>query len=117
MIYFNQDYLDFFKELEQNNSKEWFDENRKRYEKSVKGPFKAFAKDLADEMQYLYPEVNLVENTSIIRINRDIRFSKDKTPYKIHNGVMITSWEEKLFYARHVFANKSCGCKNILRSS
>ena len=42
MAYFNQDFLDFFIELAGNNHKDWFDENRKRYEKEVKDPFKKF---------------------------------------------------------------------------
>ncbi len=89
MIYFSKDFLNFFKELEKNNTKEWFDINRKRYEKTVKEPFKAFFKDLVEEMQRFYPQSNLAESSSIIRINRDIRFSKDKTPYKLHTGTMI----------------------------
>jgi len=42
MSFFTEDYLLFFQELAANNNKEWFDANRKRYEKSVKEPFKAF---------------------------------------------------------------------------
>ena len=89
MSHLSQDYLDFFSELEKNNSKEWFDENRKRYENSVKKPFKSLVLELCKALQPLYPNVNLESNYSIMRINRDIRFSADKTPYKIHMGAMI----------------------------
>ena len=89
MAYFDKDYLDFFSELEKNNSKEWFDENRKRYEKSIKRPFKVFMQALAKELSPLYPNADLANNTSIMRINRDIRFSADKTPYKIHMAGMV----------------------------
>jgi len=86
---FSKDYLIFFSELEKNNNKEWFDENRKRYEKEVKKPFKIFISELAKALQPLYPDRDLSNNTSVMRINRDIRFSNDKTPYKIHMGGMI----------------------------
>ena len=42
MAFFTKDFLDFFIELAPNNNKDWFDANRKRYEKSVKQPFQAF---------------------------------------------------------------------------
>jgi len=50
MSFFTADYLSFFKELAANNHKEWFDANRKRYETSVKEPFKAFTQHLIDEL-------------------------------------------------------------------
>jgi uncharacterized protein (TIGR02453 family) len=84
MPYFDKNFLSFFKELEKNNHKPWFDENRKRYESDVKKPFKEFIAEMAKAMQPLYPNSDLSKNTSIMRINRDIRFSADKTPYKIH---------------------------------
>ena len=42
MTYFSPDYLEFFKELAANNNKEWFDQNRKRYETAVREPYKNF---------------------------------------------------------------------------
>ena len=89
MAHFDKDFLAFFKELEKNNNKEWFDENRKRYEKTIKVPFKAFILELVEALQPFYPDVDLGSNFQIMRINRDIRFSADKTPYKIHMGGMI----------------------------
>lgn len=95
MPHLDNDFLAFFKELEQNNSKEWFDEHRKRYETTVKKPFKAFVEQLVAELQKLYPDHELSNNFSIMRINRDIRFSTDKTPYKIHTGAMISPHGKK----------------------
>lgn len=89
MSHLSQDYLDFFQELEKNNTKDWFDENRKRYESSIKKPFKTLVLDVCKALQPLYPNVDLADRFSIMRINRDIRFSNDKTPYKIHMGAMI----------------------------
>lgn len=89
MAHFNKDFANFFKELAKNNTKEWFDENRKRYEKSIKIPFKNFVLDLVKQLQEVYPDTDLSDKYSIMRINRDIRFGVDKTPYKIHMGTMI----------------------------
>jgi uncharacterized protein (TIGR02453 family) len=81
MIYFSQDYIDFFKELSLNNEKSWFDENRKRYEESVKKPFQKFVNDLNQAIQHFDKNIDTDTKKAIFRINRDIRFSKDKTPY------------------------------------
>jgi len=81
MSYFTQDFIDFFKELSQNNHKEWFHANKKRYEASVKNPFYALLGDIIKEFQKEDPLMNLEVKNAVARINRDIRFSKDKTPY------------------------------------
>jgi uncharacterized protein (TIGR02453 family) len=91
MKYFTEDYLQFFIELAANNHKEWFDENRKRYEKSVKDPFKKFVDDLITETRKFDPSVTIEAKDAIFRINRDIRFSKDKTPYKLDRSAIISS--------------------------
>ncbi len=95
MQYFDNDFLEFFKELEANNNKDWFDENRKRYEKSVKKPFKEFMLRLVQALQEIYPDIDLSDKSSIMRINRDIRFSADKTPYKIHMAGMVSPHGKK----------------------
>lgn len=95
MPHFNKDFIDFFNELEKNNSKEWFDANRKKYEESVKKPFKQFVLALVEALQEVYPDIDLSDKYSIMRINRDIRFSKDKTPYKIHMSSMINPLGKK----------------------
>ncbi len=95
MSYFTPDFIDFFAELEQNNSKAWFDENRKRYEKTIKDPVKAFVKDLITAVQKDDPEILLEPKDCIFRINRDIRFSKDKTPYKNHSSAVIAKGGRK----------------------
>ncbi len=90
MRYFTADYLEFFKELAPNNNKEWFDKNRKRYLNSVKEPFKYFVTDLIQEIAKIDNEVQIEAKDAIFRINRDIRFSKDKTPYKLNNSAIIS---------------------------
>ena len=81
-MYFTQDYIDFFTELAFNNEKAWFDKNRKRYEESVKKPFTAFVQEVIDGIQKFDPSIgNLQPKDVMFRINRDIRFARDKTPY------------------------------------
>jgi uncharacterized protein (TIGR02453 family) len=95
MAYFTEDFLNFFKELAANNHRDWFHENKKRYEKSVKEPFKDFVQDMinkaADEDDRFAGEAK----DAIFRINRDIRFSKDKSPYKLQMGAVISPGGKK----------------------
>lgn len=90
-IWFGPDFLRFFRELAANNHKEWFQENRKRYENSVKKPFEQFVKALIEEIRRLDPEVQITPSQAIFRINRDIRFSPDKAPYKLDRSAVISS--------------------------
>ena len=84
MQYFTNEYINFFLDLEKNNRKEWFHENKKRYENHVRKPMIAFTADLIEQMQKYDPEIEAIASKSLGRINRDIRFSKDKTPYNRH---------------------------------
>lgn len=95
MAHFEKDFISFFKELKENNSKDWFDENRKRYEKNVKNPFKAFAQLLIDRLSQEDPNLLIEPKNAIFRINRDIRFSKDKTPYKGHASMALSKGGKK----------------------
>lgn len=84
MAYFTQDSIDFFNELEKNNTKEWFDKNRKRYETSIRKPMLSLVEDLIEEMKKYDSEFDQDAKKCLGRINRDIRFSDDKTPYNTH---------------------------------
>lgn len=95
MVYFEEDFLNFFKELAANNNKDWFDENRKRYENIVREPFKIFVAKVIDEIHKIDQSINIEAKDSIFRINRDIRFSKDKTPYKLHVGAVVSQYGRK----------------------
>lgn len=95
MKYFSIDFTQFFKELAANNHKDWFDENRKRYEKEVKEPFKEFIAALIKEVQKDDRTIQIEPKDAIFRINRDIRFSKDKTPYKLHCSAVVTRGGKK----------------------
>jgi len=78
------DFTLFFEELKKNNHKEWFDKNRNRYEQSVKKPFRALVEELMELISVRYPHFNTNPSKAIFRINRDIRFSKNKEPYKLN---------------------------------
>lgn len=91
MVNFTKDYLEFFKELAANNNKDWFDKNRKRYENEVREPFKLFVTDLIGALAKNDNDLDIEAKDAIFRINRDIRFSKDKTPYKLNNSAIISN--------------------------
>ncbi len=95
MAYIKKDFIAFFNELEKNNSKEWFDENRKRYEESVKKPFGQLIDEMINRIHAEDPSVSIQSKDAVMRINRDIRFSADKTPYNTHFGAIISSTGRK----------------------
>ena len=95
MVYFEEDFLIFFKELAANNNKDWFDRNRKRYENKVREPLKIFVADVIEEIHKIDSSINIEVKDAIFRINRDIRFSKDKTPYKLRVDAVISQFGRK----------------------
>ncbi|MDI5895476.1 DUF2461 domain-containing protein [Flavobacterium algoritolerans] len=87
----SKDTLQFLDDLKANNNRDWFLENKKRYE-AVKKDYQQLVGDFLDAMKPLDPSLEMLEvKNCIFRINRDIRFSKDKTPYKSHLGVWLSS--------------------------
>lgn len=90
MQYFSSDFIQFFKDLSQNNNRDWFHTHKKRYEESIKNPFSLFITDLISELNN-YEPIELEAKDCILRINRDIRFSKDKTPYNLHATAIVSS--------------------------
>lgn len=76
-----QNYITFFKDLEKNNNREWFHQHKEDYEKDVKKPFLAVLENLIPEISNLEPAISPDPKDALFRINKDVRFSKDKTPY------------------------------------
>lgn len=74
--------LDFFRTLRRNNRREWFEANRPLYEREVLGPLRALVEEMDARLARFAPEIVGQPRRSIFRIHRDVRFSKDKTPYK-----------------------------------
>ena len=90
-MYFDKDLINFFIDLSANNNRDWFQDNKKRYEKSVKKPFQAFVTDVIAAIKKEYdPKLELETKNALFRINRDIRFSKDKTPYNTHVSAVVS---------------------------
>lgn len=86
---FPEDVFDFFADLAANNDKAWFEANRERYEASVLEPSRRFVVALGRELAELYPGIHAEPkvNKSLFKIHRDVRFSKDKSPFKTHMGI------------------------------
>ncbi|MDH4471827.1 MAG: DUF2461 domain-containing protein [Fluviicola sp.] len=95
MSHFNSSFLTFFRELATNNNSEWFNQNRKTYEKEVKKPFSDFVEEMIRRIQEQEPDLQLKPSDAIARINKDIRFSKDKTPYNTHVSANISVYGKK----------------------
>lgn len=76
------DALTFLRSLKKNNNREWFEKNKERFEHSVKEPFQSFLSDAAEKLSAFDKDITIDPKRNIYRIYRDIRFSKDKTPYK-----------------------------------
>lgn len=87
----SKDSLQFLDDLKVNNNRDWFQENKKRYE-AFKKEYHQLVNDFLDTMKPLDPSLEMLEvKNCTFRINRDIRFSKDKSPYKSHLGVWLSS--------------------------
>lgn len=88
--YFTPATLKFLQELEQNNRRDWFEDNRARYEEQVRGPALAFIGDMAPELAAFAPRFLALPKKvggSLMRVHRDTRFGRDKTPYKTNIGI------------------------------
>lgn len=87
---FSRKTIAFLKELDQNNNKIWFDENRQRYEDEVRAPAFHYIESMDQHMAKISPHFVVSAKKvggSLMRVHKDIRFSKDKTPYKTNIGI------------------------------
>lgn len=87
--------IKFLKDLQNNNNKPWFDKNRKVYE-AAKIDFAGFIQQVIDQHSKKDATIkNLVAKDCLFRINRDVRFAKDKSPYKSNFGASINKGGRK----------------------
>jgi uncharacterized protein (TIGR02453 family) len=99
----NSSTLKFLKSLKRNNNKPWFDSHRKDYE-IAKADFANFIQQVIDQHAKKDPAIKgKLAKDCLFRINRDIRFSKDKTPYKTNFGASInkagkSAWDSAGYY-------------------
>ncbi len=88
--YFSPALFTFLAELKENNTREWFAANKQRYEDLVREPALRFIDDFREPLKGISPHFEASAKTvggSLFRIHNDVRFSKDKTPYKTHVGI------------------------------
>ena len=81
---FTKEIFQFFRELGRHNKKVWMDANRERYQETVVLPFRRLCEELSPAVLKLNPHFDAMgrRGANFSRINRDIRFAKDKTPYR-----------------------------------
>lgn len=105
----NQATLDFLTDLSQNNNRDWFTTQKDRYEQS-RGNIIEFVAAVIKEVSKIDPHVDAGTDPKkcIMRIYRDIRFSKDKTPYKNNFGIHnLTSYKGHIGYYIHIQPGQS----------
>jgi uncharacterized protein (TIGR02453 family) len=90
---FSKETVKFFKDLKKNNTKKWFEAHKRDHETFVMQPARAFVMAMGDKLRTHVPDIVAVPkvNKSLFRINRDTRFSPDKSPYKTNIGIFF--WE------------------------
>lgn len=96
--------VNFLKALKKNNNKAWFDAHRKSYEEA-KSDFAGFIQKVIDAHGKNDPAIkNVIAKDCLFRINRDIRFSNDKSPYKTNFGASINlDGRKSMSYAGYYF--------------
>lgn len=90
--YFTQDTFDFLSALAANNRREWFDEHKQDYEAAVRLPALNFIGDIAADLANISPHFLALPKKvggALMRVHRDIRFGKDKRPYKTNIGIQF----------------------------
>lgn len=100
--YFTTETIQFLDQLAKNNHRDWFEENKTRYEALVRTPALQFIDDMASELAMLSPHFLAVPKKvggSLMRVYRDVRFSKDKSPYKTNIGVQFRHEQGKDVHA------------------
>ena len=88
--------LAFFTALKFHQDKAWFEENRSLYQSDVLDPMVALLDDLTEAFTAKKIPLKAEGKRSIFRIHRDVRFSKDKSPYKSHCGATLTRFGRKM---------------------
>ena len=98
-----QSTIKFLKGLKKNNNRDWFEKNRSSYE-DARSDFEGFIQAVIDAHSKNDPDLKgLVAKKCMFRINRDIRFSKDKSPYKTNLGASMDKGGKKSGLAGYYF--------------
>ena len=86
---FSPDARRFLRELAANNNREWFAQNKARYEKSIREPLIELAHELGSALERYSPGYVTDPRKAVYRIYRDVRFARDKSPYKTHAAAVF----------------------------
>lgn len=100
--YFTDQTLSFLRKLAQHNERDWFAQNKSIYEDTVRSPALQFIADMADELALLSPHFLAQAKKvggSLMRVHRDVRFSRDKRPYKTNIGIQFRHEQGKDVHA------------------
>jgi uncharacterized protein (TIGR02453 family) len=112
---FTADSFRFFEELARNNQKAWFDQNRARYDQHVVEVFRSLLVALTPFLLKLnvHFETGGKTNGNFSRINRDIRFSKDKSPYKSNFYLYVYDGRHDRGHAGRLYVGLSADCLTV----
>ena len=95
--------LKFLRDLKKNNNKPWFDAHRGQYE-TAKKDFEQFIQQVISKLGQKDPDIkDILAKNCLFRINRDVRFSKDKSPYKTNMGAYISKGGKKSPFGGYYF--------------
>ena len=94
---FSKELLKYFQNLKKNNSKQWFEKHRNEYDEFVLSAARDFVVAMGNRLRQKAPGINAIPkiNQSLFKINRDVRFSKDKSPYKTNMGIWFWDGRRK----------------------
>jgi uncharacterized protein (TIGR02453 family) len=90
--HFDPSIMTFLKQLKENNDKAWFNDHKQEYEDKVRTPALGFIKEMDSWIRLISPHYEAVPKKmggSLMRVYRDVRFSKDKSPYKTNVGIQF----------------------------
>ena len=90
--YFTQTSFDFLKKLKKNNNRDWFHEHKDDYEEVIRTPALRFIGDMSEDLASISPHFFAIPKKvggSLMRVHRDVRFGKDKSPYKTNIGIQF----------------------------
>ncbi len=103
---FPKEGIKFLRSLKKNNNREWFAKHKTEYEEFVKLPFQSLIAALKPPLEKIMPEIDIHPKRNVFRIYRDIRFSKNKQPYKTHAAAVFHvrghKWEDSAGYYVHI---------------
>lgn len=89
MSYFTPEFHRFFRRLRRNNRRAWYHAHKAEYERWVRDPFTDFVGEMIERIAALDPAMRCEPREAVFRLARDTRFTRDKTPYKLHVGAVI----------------------------